>query len=707
MFKIKFLSLALLALFVTSCDGVSNDKTSVSESSLNPATPSQPIEFETEVTYKNLDKDTYWNKTLGGLLGQFAGFLSGYEFASSTNPTGLPLGWFDFLNGPYAGNYSHFTPSATYKYDRLKVNPDTGLSEVWSDDDFHIDILNQYILKELGSSSYAIKETWKKYSVSDWGGGVDAMMLIGSKDLLAPFTGTIEAGNRYGWCTEAYIENETLGMNAPGMPNLATQLVDKFASNVGYFDSVIWAKYYAAMYSFGYFYDDVKVIMDKALRVMPKDSYPYKTYQLALSTYAQYPNDYKTAAYKLHESRRNLYRIDNFQTDPNVNGGLAILSWLYGNNDYMETAKYSSVMGYDGDCTAAICLGMMGILKGFKSENQEYAKINSELYHDGEGMYHNDKSTDYQARILSDDYPETQKIDEIIDMYRDNFETLLLEQGGEILEDHYRIPTTDLFEDHSFLFKNYDAEERDISGFKSTDGTFECLTETENGNSHTGFGYFKLQNQNNGKVYHRYTLQKDHFYRLNTFVKTNANAQVEVFAKDSVNGINQSISFANAQSLIAKSFTFKATNSVMEVGFRFDDKAKDTDYVIFDDFMLEEIEYKNYSFVTTQELQLFSKKYSKIIQKPEGVPVGKEVTLKIEYRQYSGSPLFVNLIRNGKNYGSVVMSNTSKSSISGSDFVEFPYIFEKDSDTVQLDFNGAKVYLGTIEVMKQRQYMFR
>ena len=30
--------------------------------------------------YKRISKDEYYNKTLGGLLGQFAGFLSGYEF---------------------------------------------------------------------------------------------------------------------------------------------------------------------------------------------------------------------------------------------------------------------------------------------------------------------------------------------------------------------------------------------------------------------------------------------------------------------------------------------------------------------------------------------------------------------------------------------------------------------------------------------------
>lgn len=212
--------------------------------------------YDVEITKKEISKDEYLNKTLGGLLGQFVGFLSGYEFVfRGAEPyVGMPLEWFSFINGPYAGHFTHYTPSGFNDcYNRLVYNNETNMYEVWSDDDFHIDIFNQLIIDEFGTNSYAIKEAWKKYVVSDWGGGGDAMNLINKNELLSPFTGTIEAGNRYGWCTEAYIENETLGMNAPGMVNVATSLIDKFASNVGYFDSIVWAKFYGAMYSLAYF----------------------------------------------------------------------------------------------------------------------------------------------------------------------------------------------------------------------------------------------------------------------------------------------------------------------------------------------------------------------------------------------------------------------------------------------------------------------
>ena len=682
--------------------------------------PNKGTDFSPAVSYKIISKQEYTNKTLGGLLGQFAGFLSGYEFAGwGGNSTGFPEEWFDFINGPYAGNYTYYTPPGSegdrYKYDRLKINEQTGRNEVWSDDDYHIDIFNQYVLKEQGFSSYAIKNVWKKYTVSDWGGGMDAMMLISSKDMLAPYTGTIEAGNRYGWCTEAYIENETLGMNAPGMPNTATLLVDKFASNVGYFDSVVWAKFYAAMYSLAYFEDDVITVMQKAKEVLPNGSFPQKTYDLACELYNKYPDDYKSAASELADQRRMLYRIDNIQTDPNVNGGFAILSFLYGKNSYLDTCKYSSIMGYDGDCTAAICSGVMGIIKGFKPTNEEYKKLNDMIYYDGEGVYYNDEALytsdgtkPYDARIVGKNYPVRQKIDDIVDMYRENFETILLENGGEIAGENYKIPTTPIIKDRSLLFKNYDAEERDTSSFNKKNGTLECIADSDNPDSHSGYACFAFKNTSNGEVWHTFdNLVKGRTYRLSVYVKTSANAQLGIFARESGKAISSEISFANATSLINKEFLFTATGSKMEVGFKFASSSAKDDLLYFDDFMLEETNETLIEKISDSNLSLYSGKFIKTVTLPKGAQLKKEVILSIKYRNYSGQPIICSLMRNGDVFGGVVASSTSKNSSGGYSYLRIPYIFEKNTDTIQLQFDSEKMYIGEISVLNSTQFMFR
>lgn len=677
------------------------------------STPSDKDAFYNDVTIENkeITKEEYVNKTLAGLLGQFSGFLSGYEFVySGSGPyIGMPEDWFDFINGPYAGNYEHYWPGSyaegNNRYDRLKINAETGRYEVASDDDYHMDIFNQTIMKEFGHSSYAIKEAWKKYKVSDWGGGYDAMALISGSELLAPFTGTIEAGNRYGWCTEAYIENETLGMNAPGMPNLATSLVDTFASNVGYFDSVIWAKFYAAMYSLAYFENDIRVVMEKASVTLPANSYPYQMYHIALELFNKYPKDYKNAAIELEQKRRMLYRIDNIQTDPNVNGGFAILSWLYGNNSYLETCKYSSIMGYDGDCTAAICTGVMGILHGFKEGNEEYQKLNDMIYYNGEGIYFNDRESGYPPFIISDAYFTRIKIDDIVKMYQENFETLLLKKGGQILEDRYVIPTETLYKDHSLLFTNYDGEERNTQGFSYKNGKFTSFTSSETGIVHTGYGAFQFENIKNGKVYHDFKqLVKGRKYRVSTYVTTSDNTQIEFYATDGTN--EQTVSFANATSLVNRTFIFEATNNKMEVGFRFIDSSKSGDTLTFDDFLIEEIERTHLSTIQEQKLTIANGSYQFEVQKPKNVKLGEEVILEISYRHYGGA-LKTKIQRNDQVFGSVLLSQTSVNGLKGEGIVQIPYVFEKDDDTINLSFENAKIYFGNISIYNQTQYMFR
>lgn len=672
----------------------------------------QPSDDTLLVTYKEISKSEYWNKTLGGLLGQFAGFLSGYEFVwRGADPyVGMPESWFEFLNGPYAGNFEHYAPGDAYRYDRLRVNPETGKNEVYSDDDYHLDIFNQLIIDQYGTSSYAIKEAWKKYKVSDWGGGNDAMLLINSNDMLSPYTGTIEAGNRYGWCTESYIENETLGMNAPGMPALAISLTDTFASNVGYYDSVIWAKFYATMYSLAYFETDVVTVMEKASQVLPEGSHPKQFYDKALECYKKYPSDYKSAAEEIHYSRISLYRIDNVQTDPNVNGAFAVLAWLYGNNSYLDTCKYASIMGYDGDCTAAITQGVMGIIKGFKESNEEYEALNSTIYYDGAGVYYNDdgsmyEGTIYQARIDGKDYPTRQKISDIVDLYQKNFEKLLIENGGTIKDEVYVIPTTDVPTDTSLLFDNYDAETRTTNGFTSNDGNLDIYLEAQNDNSHSGYSCFRLTNSSESEAYHTFTnLQKGKTYRLSLYVKTDNDVQASLFARTKKGDNNQEITFSS-NTLINKTLTFTASDSTMQVGVKFDSKAKQGAVLFFDDFMLERINRLQYVSTSTDELKLSNGSFAKTVKCPDDVTIGEQVILCIKYRNYSGS-MPVKITRNGKVFGSVVASNTSVSSTDGYSYLEIPYVFEKDSDVIKLSFD-SKMYFSDYTIYQSVPYMFR
>ena len=199
--------------------------------------------------YNIISIEDYLDKTTSGLLAQFVGFLSGYEFARNSDGTprvAMPDSWFEICNGPYA------EPNSRNKHeDKLLMNEETGLWEVWNDDDFSIDILNQYILADMYAeygtfSSKVIKDGWVKYDVYDMGGGhrtYGAYGLMSKKGYLPVFSGSAEFGNKYGVNGEPYIGNETLGMDAAGMPNVAADLSEVFGRVTSDCDPVIWLKF--------------------------------------------------------------------------------------------------------------------------------------------------------------------------------------------------------------------------------------------------------------------------------------------------------------------------------------------------------------------------------------------------------------------------------------------------------------------------------
>jgi len=693
----------LLSLFLASVlllGGCSQDNSS--SDTLDPDAPTT-IDPATQ-EYLTLSKETYRNKTTGGLLGQFAGFFSGYEFVKD-GPlpyVGLPADWFEFINGPYAGNNKHFI--ITERYDRLREKD--GVPSIWSDDDYHIDIFNQTIIDKYGYSADNIKDAWKYYKVHDWGGGYEASRIMNVNDYSSPFTGTLEAGNVYSWCTEAYIENETIGMDAAAMPDTANLLGERFGSVTGYFEPVMWAKLYATMYSYAYIYDDINVILEKSRVVVPTGSWPDRLINVAQEMYQKYPNDYVSAAKEIFN---NYYRttkgIDNIQTNPGINGAFAVYSMLYGQGDYMKAALASSMMGFDGDCTAATVCGLYGIMKGFHpTENEVDAQINQKLYQDGTSIYHNDTVTGFDPYIGAN-YPENQLVESILDLYQKNYEKILVNNGGRIEGDNYLVPVQTLRIGKSYLFDNYDLEAEELNGFSATNNTTIGVYEDgDNLYSHSGYRAMRvgLQEGQTGKAraYHTFDkLEVGRHYRLSTFIRSDG-LFYELFAKDGEN--IQASTFKGAEKIQNAALIFKATSSKMDVGVAFNGEI-DTDFLIIDDFMLEEIRNVSYGNIISNEPM---KKYLSNVSVQATDPVlNRQMILRVKYRCLSDFD--VSVLRNGAQTLNVPFYACSQDNNDGENIVEIPFEFKTKEDIVTLSFLGNSIYIQSIELLDSTTYLFR
>ena len=692
--KIHLLSsLLAVSLLITGCKSNHQEK---------PGPKIEPPETR-EIT---LSKADYYNKTLGGLLGQFAGFLSGYEFVwNGPDPyVGMPEEWFDFINGPYAGNFEHYVMSA--RANRLRDMG--GIPSVWSDDDFHIDIFNQTIMDEYGYTSEDIKNAWVKYKVHDWGGGYEANRIINLKDYSSPFTGTLEAGNIFSWCTEAYIENETVGMNAAGMPNVANLLAERFGSVSGYFEPVMWAKLFATMYSYAYIYNDVNVILEKARLVVPEGSWPNQIIDGAREAYLLYPNDYvKAAEYLYSNYYRNTHGLDNIQTNPGVNGAFTIYSFLYGQGNYEKAAKASSMMGFDGDCTAAIVCGVYGVMNGFHPEvegNNIDKKINQKIYADGLGIYHNDTETGFDPYIGAN-YPENQRIKDIVDLYQKNFEKILLDNGGRIEGDNYIIPHQEVYVGKSYIFDNYDVEDDTTSGFHGSKNSYLSVYEdSDNLYAHSGYRALRVgyKEESSGRVeaYHTFKgLSVGQTYRLSTFIRSDT-PYYSLFAGEGDD--IQEAYFKGYDFIRNNVLFFKATSSKMKVGVAFTGET-DSDCLVMDDFMLEQIIDNSIGYIIKNDMP---KKYlSSLAFRTGAAPLNQQVILRVRYRCLEDFD--VSVLRNGEQTVNVPFYACSMDNNDGEAIVEIPFEFKNENDIVTLSFLGNSIYISSVELVKTETYLFR
>lgn len=542
------------------------------------------------ISTTSLSADTYYDKTLAGMLGHFAGFLTGYEFVWDSNgdpAEPLPDSYFSILGGPYSGNFTYGGDETYPGYDRFWAN-----GVIASDDDFHVDIFNQHILSEHGPnvSYYDIKEEWKEHYVHDWGAGFMAAYLTRNVDMLPPFTGLREYGNAFYWCTEAYIENDTLGMATPGMPNKAIELAEKFASVTGDFDGIIWAKFGAALYALAYTETTAYDVVTKAAACLPNGSWPKEIYDTCLSLY-QTETNWRTAVSTVAAMKRNVDESDNVQTLTDINNAIIIISLLYGDNDYENTLKISSLAGYDGDCNAATATGIMGVIKGTAGTPDS---ILQGLYPDGECTYINDLQTFFDPYIKLN-YPREQTIDTIISQFQSNAEAVIIAEGGTVVNGIYTIVTSSIVPETRITINDYDFEDSTHTAWTSSGSVSFDAAE-----AHSGSKSAKLVS-GSSLTQTLSGLTEGKCYRLTAYVKTSetglANISVSIGSDAYTTVVRDEANY-----WIRRDLEFVSTSSNATITMSTGSDTSDVAY--FDNITLSEIEIENKTIYEAESAQI-------------------------------------------------------------------------------------------------------
>lgn len=537
------------------------------------------ISFCKAQEYKTIDRDVYLDKTQACILSQVAGVLSGYEFVGGNDPyIGMPDEWFHLCKGPYGGGEKHGSAGENF----VEAN-----GRIFSDDDYHIDFFTQLIYDKIGvHPSYSdITDMWVLHQVNDWGGGYSAMNIMNNRGFIPPFVGRLEYGNNLGWCTEAYIENETVGCIYPGMPLMASVMSNRFASVTGDFDSQLLGKFYGTAYSLAYFETDATEVLRKASVVLPVGSWARQMYDLAFALHKKYPTDWRTAAKELYQSRRDIFLMDNIQTAYDVNGGFTVLAILYGNNDYYETMKIASLIGYDGDCTAATAAGLLGIIKGMKGLPKE---VNEVVWRDGEGVYINNKNN---VPHIRKNYPDEQKFADLAKLYQQNAEKIITYNGGEVTGNQYRIKVQDIPVSKALYIENADFEAGDKQVNVEEKAGAQVVV-SSNIPAHNGKSFARILTNkisSEGKAYFKVSgLKAGSIYKLSAYLATSGRSAARLYAKGDRTPYIYASVFGSNNNWYYRSLIFTAQDSEMEVGLHGINDTGNTLNYYLDDLCLEE-----------------------------------------------------------------------------------------------------------------------
>lgn len=684
---------------LSGCDRAGGDPAGSSHNSSDTTDIGTPDITE----YNIISVEDYTDKTTAAFLSQLTGFLSGYEFVRNSDGSprvALPDSWFELLNGPYAGNKAHKTNS-----DTLVPNEKTGILEPWSDDDYSIDILNQYLLRDMYGKygtivSKVITDGWVKYDVYDLGGGATkggAKQLMKSYNLLPPFTGMAEYGNIYSWCGEPYIANETLGMSAAGMPDVASSLTEIFGSVTGEYDNVMWARFFSAMYSMAYFTDDIVSLINSAKVVFPQGSWQKQVIDKVFELKERFPDDWRRAVtYADRECFRAQYATTDKMGETSINCSFILIGLLYGNGDFLETCKIVSLAGHGGDSTTPVALGIVGIINGMKNLPPEVNKI---LWRDGEGIIVN-RPANLNYAMYSAGLPATFKIADIIEMYRSNFENILLENGGKILDGKYYIPVSRLRGSDTVVIANGDFESGTLDNFSVKNGSGVEITNI----AHTGKYAAKLTGGETERCIYTVCsgLETGTKYRVTAFVLATANTAAYLYAAGSDSDFVYT-SVYDQKGFVKRNLVFTAVSESMEIGLILSGGLSEFKYAAIDNIYVERVS----ETPLTGDIALSGSNKSgageytgKLSFKAEGT--GREAYLKISFSNYTGKIIFAPITLNGVSYAAAPLYKTGKAAYSSgkaADAVYIPIVLNGGENNVTLDFGADTVIIRSAEIV--------
>ncbi len=177
------------------------------------------------------------------------------------------------------------------------------------------------------------------------------------------------------------IEADYSGLIAPGLPNVAIELGEKFGRLMNYGDGLYGGQFVGAMYAEAFFEDDMEKIVRAGLKCIPKGSQYHECISDVLAWYKQNPDDWQQTWQLIEDKYQDNpdYRRyscsstrPGFNIDAKINGAYIVMGLLYGKGDPDKTIIISTRCGQDSDCNPSNAGGILFTTIGFKNLPEKF-----------------------------------------------------------------------------------------------------------------------------------------------------------------------------------------------------------------------------------------------------------------------------------------------------------------------------------------------
>jgi len=182
------------------------------------------------------------------------------------------------------------------------------------------------------------------------------------------------------------IEADFSGLIAPGLPNLAIALGEKFGRLMVYGDGLYGGQFIGGMYAAAFFENGPIMIVEAGLRCIPPASQYAEAIRDVLLWYRDDPNDWE----KTWNLVNRKYHLDPDYSkfscgagrptiDAKLNGAYVVMGLLFGNGDPEKTIRIAMRCGQDSDCNPSNAAGVLFTSMGLSRLPEQFkSQLNEE-----------------------------------------------------------------------------------------------------------------------------------------------------------------------------------------------------------------------------------------------------------------------------------------------------------------------------------------